>query len=395
MQPSRMALVDALRGFALMGLFLVHCIELFELYWAHPKPGPVVDWVFGLFAGKSFALFALCFGLSFFILMDRAARRGVDFSGRFVWRLTLLFLIGVAHSLLYRGDILEVLGLLGIPLVLFNRIQSRRVLLALAAFFLLQPALIVRALAASGGAAWASQPPLFDGDLGLSTLTHGTFAQAIDANLVGGHVSKWSYYIESGRVSEIVGLYLFGLVLGRTGFFADPERFLKARRIWLAASIVLFLALTWAKPPLLALIPKAPAGVRSNVGFMLDTWTQLALLGVEALLFLEAWRTPVRVLLQPLAAAGRMTLTLYVGESLVFVPVLYGFGLGLHATLTPAQSLVIGLVSFAIQVAVANLWFRWFNYGPLEWAWRAATYLNRDIPFVRRPSSAKDQPAAA
>jgi uncharacterized protein len=382
-----MALVDALRGFALMGLFLVHSIELFELYWAHPKPGPVVDGVFGLFAGKSFALFALCFGLSFFILMDRAAKRGSDFSGRFVWRLTLLLLLGFAHSLLYRGDILEVLGLLGIPLVLFNRIKSLRLLLGLAAFFLLQPGLIVRALAAAGGAAWANQPPLFEADLGLSTLTHGSFAQAIEANLGGGHVSKWSYYVESGRVSEIVGLYLFGLALGRAGFFADPERFLKARRTWLAASAGLFLVLSWAKAPVMALVHQAPPGARSSVGFMLDTWTQLALLGVEALLFMEIWRTAARVLLQPLAAVGRMTLTLYVGQSLVFVPLLYGFGLNLQATLTPAQSLAIGLSAFALQIVLANLWFQKFNYGPLEWAWRALTYLSRDIPFVRRPQA--------
>src|SRR5687768_8400260 len=78
-QTSRVELIDSLRGFALMGLFLIHCVELFELYWAHPEPGPVFDWVFGLFAGKSYALFALTFGLSFFIIMDSAAKRGVDF----------------------------------------------------------------------------------------------------------------------------------------------------------------------------------------------------------------------------------------------------------------------------------------------------------------------------
>jgi uncharacterized protein len=75
----RMEGLDALRGFALMGLFLVHMPEQYELYWAHPATTQpdlgIHDWVFGLFAGKSFSMLALCFGVSFFIIMDRAARR--------------------------------------------------------------------------------------------------------------------------------------------------------------------------------------------------------------------------------------------------------------------------------------------------------------------------------
>ncbi|HTN41207.1 MAG TPA: hypothetical protein VLZ84_08655, partial [Asticcacaulis sp.] len=110
----RMEGLDALRGFALMGLFLVHMPELYELYWAHPTTDPTqLLWhnaIFITFAGKSFALLALCFGVSFFIIMDRAAKRGVDFTGRFLWRLALLGLIGIIHGLWYRGDVLEVLA---------------------------------------------------------------------------------------------------------------------------------------------------------------------------------------------------------------------------------------------------------------------------------------------
>ena len=100
---SRMESLDALRGFALFGIFIVHMPELFELYWAKPATDPlqlaVHDTVWLLFAGKAFALLALCFGVSFFIIMDRAARRGIDFTGRFVWRLALLALLGLAVAL--------------------------------------------------------------------------------------------------------------------------------------------------------------------------------------------------------------------------------------------------------------------------------------------------------
>ena len=79
--PARLELVDGVRGFALMGLFLVHSVELFELYWVHPVPDPWFDATMAVFAGKAFSLFALCFGLSFSIIMDRTRRRGVDFRG--------------------------------------------------------------------------------------------------------------------------------------------------------------------------------------------------------------------------------------------------------------------------------------------------------------------------
>jgi len=73
--------------------------------------------VFGLFGGKAYAIFALLFGLSFFIIMDNQARRGVDFRKRFSWRLMILLLLGYIHGILYGGDILQVLALFGFLLV--------------------------------------------------------------------------------------------------------------------------------------------------------------------------------------------------------------------------------------------------------------------------------------
>ena len=121
---ARLESVDIVRGFALLALFLVHMIESYELYWADPKNGPVSDTVYLLFMGKSFSLLAVCFGFSFFILMDRAARRGSDFTARFAWRLTVLFAIGFGHALIYRGDIIQLLALMGFVLLAFHRVRS-------------------------------------------------------------------------------------------------------------------------------------------------------------------------------------------------------------------------------------------------------------------------------
>ena len=71
-----------------------------------------------LFVGKFFAMFSLLFDVSFFIQMDRAATRGQAFEGRFTWRLAVLFAIGMAHHLVYRGDILASYAVMGLVLLL-------------------------------------------------------------------------------------------------------------------------------------------------------------------------------------------------------------------------------------------------------------------------------------
>ena len=390
-QQSRLELIDSLRGFALLGLFLVHMVELFELYWAHPTPSPVHDWVFGLFAGKAFALFALCFGLSFFIIMDRAARRGVDFSARFAWRLAILLVFGLLHGLVYRGDILQVLAPMGMLLLLFDRIKSRSALLWIAALCFAELPLLIHAGFAFAGAGWARQLPHFFVDPSLKVLASGSIGEAFRANLVDGALGKWWYYIETGRLAEIAGLFVIGLLLGRAGFFADPGRFVRQRRIVLGAAILSWIALYYIAPVCLDLAKRlgdAEGSAHRNIEFAFECWSALAAMTIQVVLFVELYQTTAQPILKLLAPVGRMTLTLYVCQSLVFVPLFYGFGLGMHAWISQGEALAMGIVAFALQILFARLWFRYFLYGPLEWLWRALTNTTLAIPFVRRAQPA-------
>src|SRR5688572_7527864 len=122
--PQRIELVDALRGFALMGICLVHFMEYFELYWINQDPTFLHNFIFFLFAGKAYAIFALMFGLSFFIIMDNQAKKGVNFSYRFAWRLVVLLAIGYIHTLYYLGDILSVLGVIGLSLLFVQNLGN-------------------------------------------------------------------------------------------------------------------------------------------------------------------------------------------------------------------------------------------------------------------------------
>jgi len=386
---SRMESLDALRGFALFGLFIVHMPELFELYWAKQATDPlqlaVHDTVWLLFAGKAFALLALCFGVSFFIIMDRAARRGIDFTGRFVWRLALLALMGLLHGAWYRGDVLEVLAVMGLFLLPFHRVRSNRALLAVAAFFLLQPLMLVRIVAGLRGADWANQPLQYWSATIPEVYLHGGFVDTVRMNLADGHGFKWLFMYESGRLSQILGLSLVGMVLGRIGFFERPARFATARWVGLAVALAVAVALYFGREALVARVPGSEAMPmpRAMADALLGSLFDLAVMAASMLAFLIAYHGVFERALRTLAPAGRMTLTLYVAQSLVFVPVFYGYGLGLWASMTQVQAVLLGLAGFAAQLLFAHLWFRRFYYGPLEWLWRAGTWLTWKVPMVR------------
>ena len=91
-QNSRIEMVDALRGFAVMAIIMVHNLEHF-IFPVYPESGPawldaldsgVFSVVFSLFAGKAYAIFALLFGFTFYLQSSKARRRGLDFGYRFL-----------------------------------------------------------------------------------------------------------------------------------------------------------------------------------------------------------------------------------------------------------------------------------------------------------------------
>jgi uncharacterized protein len=80
--------------------------------------------------------------------------------------------------------------------------------------------------------------------------------------------------------------------------------------------------------------------------------------------------------LAPFAAVGRMALTNYLAQSLVFGFVLFGVGPGLALAGRIGTTAIVGvvLVFFTLQVLFSRWWLARFAYGPAEWVWRALTY---------------------
>jgi uncharacterized protein len=379
---QRIELIDALRGYALMGLFLIHMVEYYELYWANPIPSRVNSTMFFLFGGKAYAMFGLLFGVSFYILMEGQARRGVDFRARFVWRLMVLLAVGYLHSLVYGGDILTVLAVTGLVLVPLYRCGNA-ILLLIVAFFVLQgPTMLLRALEFS----W---DPGVHGTL-MDAYANGSFLDVLRVNTWEGQLGKWGFMIGSGRLWNIVGLSVLGFVLGRAAFFTELERYKSTHRIAFAVLLVL--------ASVLLMLRKSLVGAFGDpiVPQLLDSWINISLMLLTVLGLVLLYRSEsVARVLRLLAPCGRMTLSIYVFQSLLLVPFFYGFGAGAYAWIGQPMSAALGVVLWGLQIWLAHLWFRHHHYGPLEWVWRSATFMRTDIPFRKTPNAAGQVAAGA
>ena len=403
---SRIVAVDAVRGFALLGILVAHMVEQ---YLGSPPPpsrpnfgvfstldGIALGLVHLLVVGKFFTMFSLLFGVSFFIQMDRAARRGVDFAGRFAWRLLVLFAIGMAHHLFYRGDILAVYAMLGLPLVLFYRASDRAVLLG-AAILLLG---VHRWVLAAAGLLGAQVPMMAidyaDVEAYYSAIKSGSLPAIFWLNLKDGFLSKMDFLFSwFGRGYQTMGLFLIGLYMARRGWHLKTAEMRPAiRRLTLGGlGLALVAAGITGAAMFLGGMPTSDADLRTWHLLVGLTGMDLVNLGLSAMLFggflLLYHSRRAHDALARLAPVGQTALTTYVCQTLIGTFIFYGHGLNLSGEIGAATNVGLALAAFGLQLLVATWWLGHFHYGPLEWFWRCATF-GRLQPFkldVRRTMS--------
>lgn len=376
-QP-RIDVVDALRGFAVCGIIMIHFIEHLNFY-AFPDPTPldqaVWDVVFFLGSGKMYAIFSLLFGLSCFIQHRNQEKLGHDFRGRFAWRMLLLFLWGILDLVFYNGDILctyAVLGLLLIPLVK----ASDRALLAAAAFLLLQPvelSCIVLGLFNPGTA------PM---DVGLGPLwgrlygacAEGSFLDVARTNLSCGLRINFGWALENGRLTQTLMLFIVGMYLGRKRLFLDEGDnmgFWRKALVGSAAATALLLLLGKIVPGMAG----APA-VRHGLETMLKAWQNFSMMSLYVSgLVLLYYRTGLRGGLSNLSVIGRMSLSAYLLQSVVGGFLFYNWGLGLYRFCGHAVSFLLSLLFLVVLYFLCRAWSKGHRRGPLEQLWSVATFV--------------------
>ncbi len=382
-KSPRFEVVDALRGFAIMAIMLLHNIEHFDFYffpeylpaWLKSIDKRIWDTLFFLFGGKAYAIFALLFGLTFYIMFSNQQKKGKDFRGRFLWRSLLLFGFGVINSMFYQGDILLFYAVLGVTLVVVCKWSDKAVLIT-AIILLLQPLELVKLFQIVNDPTFvASDPPswAYFGKTG-EYMANGTLFEVIKGNMTNGKtaVILWTY--ESGRILQTPALFMIGMLLGRRKLFATSANSLKFWQKVLLSAIALFVLLFAIK----MFIPES--GVRKAISGSLTSivtsWANFAFtfVLVSAFVLVYQKKTFNRALAK-LQVFGRMSLTNYVMQSVAGTFIYYGFGMGLYKYTGATMCLLIGIALFLLQYAFCRWWMKNHDHGPLEGVWHRLTWI--------------------
>lgn len=385
---ERIALLDVLRGFALLGIGLMN-VEAFvgplnaALTGVDPALTGADRWadalVYILVQGKFYTLFSLLFGMGFAVMAQRAGRPFVTFYAR---RSLGLLAIGLLHALLvWSGDVLVSYALLAVPLLALRALPARWLPVAAILVYLCTPAMVM-AYGALGSLMQADPATALDWRRTMAQIGQQA-AATVDAQRAAYGGGSYAQAVaqrvhdlgETLRGLMVNGPAMFGMFLLGSGFVhagvvQAPERFPRLFTVLRWGALPLGLAAMLASFALASYLDPGRLDLRLSGAFALSS-----VAGLLMCLGYFGWVVRWRQALAWLAPAGRMALSNYVLQSLLCTWVFYGYGLGYFEQLPRAWQVPFAVGLFLLQVAVSRLWLRRFRFGPLEWGWRAFTYL--------------------
>ena len=416
---ERLAVLDAVRGFALCGILL---INLPHMAWLMDSDEPVravrdggfstvLWWVQMLLVnGNMRGLFSILFGASMLLFLAKAERGSAtrtEANRLMLRRLFWLFMFGVVDMslLLWPGDILSIYAIAGLIALPFATARPRTLAIgALIAIVSVSGYMVVHQLpklemlaqgpalesrAASGQTLSADDQQKLENWQQLRTgqLANPDEINAERASRLSGYVGNlrymsnlsWTWWLDWKDdlrwVFDAVAFMLVGMLLYRIGWIQGEA----SRRIYLV-SVLLGYGLGVPLKTLEALRDwHLMMGVASPQFTMfllpaitLQTARLLVTLG-HAGLFLWCWKT-FNLRLEPLQALGRMAFTGYLGQSILAAVIFSGFGLALWGRLSLAELWLTAAIIWAIEIAFATAWLTRFAMGPFEWVWRSLTY---------------------
>ncbi len=406
-KTDRIKIIDVLRGFALLGIIIVHVAEQYyagdsSIFMKTSGLDMGISIFLGIFVvGKFFPIFSFLFGLSFAIQLDNADKKGQKYTVRFLWRLAILMGIGLVHQLFYRGDILMIYAALGVVLVLVHRLPSKALLIVALALifntigfvertgqvissFFTEPPKQEQAKPQPQPPADSPTPPAEMDDYQkqnkayFDMVKNGNWVAIAKQHVMKEIETKMQFQIGSGRLWLTLGLFLLGLYVGRKKIFENLQENLPlVKRIfkycWVyilsaLAVVGIIMAIFQGNPPFTPWL--------NLLGGTLYDFANVALpffyiAGIILLFEKIKWKK-ILLWLYPL---GRMGLTTYVMQTLIGTFIFFGYGFNLLGEVGNGATLLMALGIFGLQIIMSKWWLDRFHYGILEWFWRSATYL--------------------
>ena len=381
---ARLWSVDAVRGFALFGMLLVNMYN-FGAY--APEWSGSVDRAFNtlmhsMFETKSLRLFSLLFGFGFALQLARVMSQTAVSLWFYVRRLLILFVFGMAHALLFDGDILMEYAALGLILIAFRNVRRRALLVLVCVLLAAFPVGNLIHTPNEDDVDMQSEDALPLAELREDHPYLGSPMDVFLENATAIPPRIWLNLHGPESSLTILSMFLLGLYVGRVSILHEitPHLPLIHKVFGWGIGIGGVSALTewWLKQTFGYSVfseNTASNGIRF-LGDMLFAYGSTALaLGYGSGIVLLAQRPEWQAVLRPLKNLGRMALTVYLSSTAMFTTLFYGYGFGQLFLLGPAATTFYAALFFVILLIFCNWWLGRFRFGPAEWLWRSLTYL--------------------
>lgn len=379
---QRIDVADVLRGFSIIAIGLLHSIEHFNFYYRAKAESPWMqfadsatwDSLFFAFGGKAYAIFALLFGFSFFIQDNNALKKGIDFRGRFMWRLLLLLLIAQLNAALFTAEVLVLYALVGFVLPLFAR-SSNRTVFIVATILLLQPMEWGRMIYAIMNPDFIAPPSLDSQFWGAcyKAQADGSFWAIVKANLYEGQIASLAWAFENARFFQTPAIFLYGMLIGRLSLLTKTKENLRFWLKILIIAIITFLILNGTAGMLKGYIENK--AILKPLSLIITSLAKFSFMGVLVSMVILIYYNFERMtrLMNHFIVMGRMSLSNYIIQSAIGSALFYNWGLGLK--LGSFYSVLLGVVMLFVQYAISKWWMSRHKQGPFEWLWKKFTWM--------------------
>ncbi|MDV2686199.1 DUF418 domain-containing protein [Alkalihalophilus lindianensis] len=388
---ERIASLDMMRGLALLGILLANSLHfqygLFLIPSLHDYyPLGTIDRItesaiLFLATASFYTLFSFLFGYGMALLKERLEQRELRFGTVYFRRMGILLAVGFLHYLfIWDGDILLTYALGGMLLYFFLRLKEKGLLVWSLILLLL--------MATSIGMPEDESTLVVEDSLASysviekEVLTSGSYAEVVQFRLTEDMFGLGGYgqiLVILSAMIAVIGMFLLGAFVARKKWLLniDTHRPL-LKKVWLITLLVGFPAK----------IPHAFIGDSYQYEMLhMTIGGPLVAMFYATSIALLATNPTARKWLQPFAMVGRLSLTNYLMQSIVFTTLFYGYGFGLFNSLGYFVGAILAIVFFLLQILFSKWWITHFKMGPFEWFWRAGTYL--EIPKLKRESRLK------
>ncbi|RYG40274.1 MAG: DUF418 domain-containing protein [Chitinophagaceae bacterium] len=396
---EREVFMDVLRGFAILGIFIAN-LNGFSWYsegtgisspYLLPEWDHKVLFLEHMFIeGKFYSIFSLLFGWGIALQFKRAAEKGIDGLPTVRRRLAFMLLLGALHLMIWPGDIVFFYALLGFVLLPLRKLSNKAMLIC-GAILILSPILLY---AAKSHWLWMNAPAgiMYDtaakmdakilhttlnGEQDIAAfLSKASWWEALKAN-ISGFFYRYGYLFFVSRIPKVLGMFLIGYALGRSDFYKNIRYHKKTVYIVITAGLIVGLPANYFLARYMTYFMGDYWQLKTNGLYQTIAYAfgvvPLALVYVASLML--AFQAAIgKKILSVFAPVGKMAFSNYIFQTLVGSFVFLGAGLGYIGKVGPVCYTVFGIAVFIVQIIGSHIWLNAFNYGPIEWLWRSATY---------------------